>query len=169
MLNKPLFFYFFSLCFREETTISTMAFDRRLCGKILLIQSVLLTKGLITSHLRVTKSELAYSLNHLIEKELLKNGKYLQCGKRQVDAYLKYVPEHLQEKTTKYSLQRSLLEFDVDVDVYIDSVKSIKFFKPHLRPSTLLLSTLSEVPYIQCNIDLSIEEQGKIFKRIYHI
>lgn len=122
--------------------------------KILLLPSVLITKGLIALHIKVTASELKKPLNYLVEKQWLTNDKYLMCGKRQIEAFLKYVPANIEDRTVKYLLQRRLLDIDVKVDEYIESLKLIKFASTSQRPSSLLLMTLKETPYDQFNIQL---------------
>jgi hypothetical protein len=129
-------------------------------GKILSIPSVLLTKGLISAHIKISPSEMKQTLNDLMEKQLLKSGKYLQCTKRKIEAYLKYVPENLEDRKVKYALQTKLLEFDVNVNVYIESLKTMQLITTSLRPSDLLINTLQEPAYLQLNIDLSIKHAG---------
>ena len=134
--------------------------DNDIVKKILLIPSILITKGLIALHVRAQASEIKHAVNYLVEKEFLVIGKYLTCGKRNIEAFLKYVPEKMSNPTSKYLLQRRLLEEDVNVNEYIECLKSIKLMSTSQQPSTLLLMTLREAPYDQLNISLSTTSKG---------
>ncbi|CAM4987196.1 unnamed protein product, partial [Rotaria socialis] len=119
------------------------------------------TKGLIALHIKSRASEINNGINYLVEKELLKVGKYLICGNRHIETFLKYVPENIEDRTCKYLLQRRLLEVDVNVNEYIESLKSIKIISTSHRPSSLLMMTLQEAPYDQLNISLVMKRKGR--------
>lgn len=133
---------------------------KQLYGKVLLIPSILLTKGLITAHIKMNSEEMEEALNYLLDKKLLTSEKYLECAKRKVTAYLKFAPENCDEPLGKYVLQGRLVEVDVNVNDYIKSIKTIQFATKSLRPSALLIKTLQETPYVQLNIDLSMKCTG---------
>ncbi|CAF1380825.1 unnamed protein product [Didymodactylos carnosus] len=138
----------------NATSISTnITTDNKIFKKILLIPSILLTKGLITSHVKASTSQINHALNFLLENDLLLCGKYLHSGKRKFDAYLKYVPENIDSPITKYLLQGKLLRFDVNVNEYIKSLKTITFSTASIRPSDALLTQLNVLPYLQLQID----------------
>ena len=127
--------------------------------KILLIPSILLTKGLIKNHFKVPAADLERALNSLSKKQLLIADKYLQCGKRKVQAYLKYVPDNIDNRVGIYSLQGSLLDLDVDVRAYLDSLKTIKFATASLHPSNLLLMKFKQEQYSRLNIDPTLKRK----------
>ena len=134
-----------------------MVLQRELCKKFLLIPSILLTKVLISSYVSTNSRGMNQALNYLLEKQLLTSGKYLECGRRKIEAYLKYVPNNIEDRKDKYLLQRKLLDVDVNVNDYLKSLKMIKLVSTSLLPSTLLIRTLQEIPYVQLNINLSIK------------
>jgi hypothetical protein len=150
------FLFVFSL--ETTTTVANLTSDNKLFKKILLIPSILLTKGLITLHVKASTCQIKDATNYLLQEQLLTSGKYLQSGKRQFEGYLKYVPENVENPKDKYLLQGRLLNVDVNVNQYIES---LKFATTSLRPSNLLLRKLQETPYDHLNIDLGIERNGK--------
>ena len=137
--------------------------NSELQGKILLIPSILLTKVLIGTHIKVPSTEIKCALDSLSEKQLLTVDKYLQCGKRKIQAYLKYVPDNINSRVDIYLLQRRLIDLDVDIHTYIDSIKVIKFATASLRPSNLLLMKFKEEQYSQLNIDLTLKRKRMCF------
>ena len=133
-----------------------------LVRQILLIPSIVLTKGLIASYVKVTSNEIKDALQYLLEKQLLIEDKYLLCGKRQINAYLKYVPQNIENRTNKYLLQKRLLEVDVNVNKYIDSIKTIRYATPSLSASNLLISKFEQTEYKQLNVDFVIKHKGTL-------
>lgn len=129
-------------------------------GKILLIRSILLTKGLIVSHLKLTSIEVKCALESLLQKQFLMVDKFLQCGKRKIQAYLKFVPKDIGNRADVYLLQRRLLDLNVDVHTYIDSLKTIKYATISLRPSNILMKKLNEDPYSRLEINLTLKRKG---------
>jgi hypothetical protein len=75
------------------------------------------------------------ALKYLLEKQLLKSGKYLECARRKIEAYLKCAPNNIEDRMDKYLLQRKLLDVDVNVNEYFESLKTIKLLTISLRPS----------------------------------
>lgn len=133
---------------------------KQLYGKVLSIPSILLTKGLIKAHIKMNAEETEEALKYLLDKNLLTSEKYLQCGKRQIVAYLKFVPEDCDDRIQKYSLQGRLLDVDVKIDDYMKSLKTIVFATKSQRPLPLLIHTLEETPYGQLNIQLTMKCTG---------
>ena len=133
-----------------------------LVRQILLIPSIVLTKGLIASYVKVTSNEIKDALQYLLEKQLLIEDKYLLCGKRQINAYLKYVPQNIENRTNKYLLQKRLLEVDVNVNKYIDSIKTIRYATPSLSASNLLISKFEQTEYKQLNVNFVIKHKGML-------
>lgn len=131
----------------------------RIQGKILSIPSIILTKGLITVHLKLSSEEIRCALDALCEQELLTADKFLQCNNRKVQSYLKYVPENIEDRIDRYTLQRRLLNMDVDVHRYINSLKTIQYATSALRPSNLLLHLLEEEKYLRLHIDLTLKRK----------
>ncbi|CAF3302937.1 unnamed protein product, partial [Rotaria socialis] len=146
---------------KTKAAIKKTIKDNEILKKILLIPSILIAKGLIALHIKSRASEINNGINYLVEKELLKVGKYLICGNRHIETFLKYVPENIEDRTCKYLLQRRLLEVDVNVNEYIESLKSIKIISTSHRPSSLLMMTLQEAPYDQLNISLVMKRKGR--------
>ena len=159
IIHLSLFFTCLSVD-KQATADCLITLQKQLYGKVLLIPSILLTKGLIKAHIKMNTEEREETLNYLLDKKLLKTENYLQCAKRTVIAYLKFVPENFDDRLEKYLLQRRLLDLDVNVNDYIESLKKIEFATKSLRPSTLLINTLQEIPYVQLNIDLSMKCTG---------
>ncbi len=129
-------------------------------GEILVLPSLLLTRGFISARIELSSNEMKEALDYLLEKGLLTSGKFLQCAKRKVEAYLKFVPNNIEDRKEKYLLQRRLLDINLSVDRYIESLKKIQFATAFSRPSNLLINTLQEAPFTQLNIDLSIIHKG---------
>ena len=132
----------------------------RLPGKILLIPSVLLTKGLIASHIKATAKEITDALDYLLHQQLLTVDKYLRCGKRQIKGYLKYVPDDIGSRVNRYLLQRRLLDVEVKVSAYINSLHAMSLITPSLRPSDLLLMRLQDTAYSQLGIDITTTRES---------
>ena len=141
---------------QQRTSNHTISPQKKLSGEILLIPSILLTNGLISSHIKMSAKERKQALEYLLSIELLSRGKYLQCSKRKIDAYLKHVPKNIEDRTVKYVLQNRLLDIDVNVDQYIESLRSLKFSTTSQRPSELLVAKFKETGYVQLNISYSI-------------
>lgn len=134
-----------------------------------MIPSILLTKGLIDKHIKLTSAEKEYALASLLEKKMLTADKYLPCGKRKMEAYLKFVPESLDSRFDVYSLQRRLLNLHVDVHEYIGSLKIIEFASASLRSSNLLLMKFKEERYSQLNINLTSKRKSMYLITCRHI
>ena len=162
-IPNDLFALYFSLVFVEKKQAMAICLDnlrKQLYGKVLSIPSILLTRGLIKAHIKINAEEMEEALNYLLDKKLLTSEKYLECAKRKVVAYLKFAPENCDEPLGKYLLQGRLLDVGVNVNDYMKSLKTIQFATKSLRPSTLLIKTLQETPYVQLNIDLSMKCTG---------
>jgi hypothetical protein len=151
---------------KEAVVHGSIDLQKQLYGKVLLIPSILLTKGLITAHHKIAAGEMKEMLDYLIGAELLTNEKYLKCGKRKIEAYLKYVPENIGSRKDKYLLQGRLLALNIGVDEYIESLKTMHLLTTSLLPSDLLIATLQQIPYAQLNIDFLLNSSGKYVK--YH-
>ena len=65
------------------------------------------------------------AIDNLLERQLLTSGKYLVFGKRQLESFVRDVPENIQNRTHLYLLQWRLLDFDVNVNEKIESLKYI--------------------------------------------
>ena len=128
-------------------------------AKVLLIPSILLTKGLIVTHLKLSSNEIKCALDSLCEKQLLTTDKFLQCGKRKIQAYLKFVPENIENRIDIYLLQRRLLDMNVNVHAYIDSLKIIQFATASSRPSNLLLVLFEQEQNSRLQINLALKRK----------
>ncbi len=166
IVSHTEFYKFSTVCIYlsvgSEKVVSTITIaEKELSGKVLLIPSIILTKGLISDRFKLAPGQMNDILSYLTEGEWIKSGLYVQCQKRKFEAYLKYVPKDIEDRAEKYSLQGRLLDVNVDVHQYIESLKAIQFFTSSQRPSDLLITTLQQPPYAQLNIDPSMEYAGK--------
>lgn len=116
---------------------------------------------MISERFKLAPGQLINILDYLTTKEWLRRGQFIQCQKRKFEAYLKYVPNDIEDKSEKYSLQGRLLDVHVDVHQYIESLKGIQFHTSSQRASDLLKATLEQSPYAQLNVNLSTEYVGK--------
>ena len=126
---------------------------KTIAGKILLIPSIILTKGLISSFIKATANEINDALRHLLDKNLLMVDKYIQSGRRQCEGYLKFVPDII-DKTNKYLLQRNLIDVNVNVNSYLNSLHTLQYASGTQNSSNLLIEKLQNAPYDQLNINL---------------
>lgn len=157
ILLKYMFYFFLT---ERPETVGTVTDNEKFAGKILLISSIVLTKGLISTCIRSSASKINEALGYLLNKKLLLKHKYLQSGNRPVEAYLKCLPENLESRINKYLLQRDILDVQVNVDSYINSMKIITYATTSQRPTDLLINVLQTAPYDQLHIDLSTKRKG---------
>ncbi|CAF1298880.1 unnamed protein product [Rotaria sordida] len=138
----------------KVTIILQTANYRSIAGKILLIPSVILTKGLISLFIKVTANNINEALNYLLNKKLLIVDKYIQSERRQFEGYLKFVPDIIDDKTNKYLLQRNLIDVNVNVNSYLNSLRTLQYAFGTQCSTNLLVEKLQNAPYDQLNINL---------------
>ena len=107
----------------------------RLPGKILLILSALLTKWLIALHIKAKAKEITDALDYLLHQQLLTVDKYLRCGKRQIEGYLKYVPDDIRNRVDRWGAANSKFKQSLIFDPFMHRliarlvlIKNITFF-----------------------------------------
>ncbi|CAF1233206.1 unnamed protein product, partial [Rotaria magnacalcarata] len=93
--------------------MSTTSNLKLLAGKLLLIPSIILTTGLISLYIKVIANDINEALEYLVHKKILKADKYIQSGKRQVEAYFKYVRNiiekaNIDEEASAPSLEQNI-------------------------------------------------------------